>query len=192
MPIKCYELLHRNLHVVDNHTRTATLGTLFKVKPSRDAIRSYLRLEQEQDEQIFSAKTERSGIRQYLPKKIHKWGFKNFVKASELGITYNFFIYSGTNTRGGAQCSCEDIVLNTFLHIKISAFSLITGFRTYPSFKRNKEGLLATATSQLNRSSQCLLTAEKELKQQGRGIFEYRTDHNFGFHFVNGTTTSVF
>lgn len=106
LPVSCLsnaELLHRNLHVVDNHTRTATSGTLFKVKPSLDAIRSHLRLEQEQDEQIFSAKTECSGIRQYLPKKIHKWGFKNFVRASELGIMYDFFIYSGANTRGGAQ-----------------------------------------------------------------------------------------
>lgn len=58
------------------------------------------------------AKTKRRGIRQYLPKKIHKWGFKNFVRASELGIMYDFFIYSGANTRGGAQWSCEDIVLS--------------------------------------------------------------------------------
>ena len=116
MPIKRFELLHRNLHVVDNNTHTATSGKLFKVKPLLDAIsNNCLRFEQEQnqsvDEQMIPAKTKRSAIRQYLPKKIHKWGFKNFVRAGELGITYDFFIYSGAYTLGEAQCSCEDIVL---------------------------------------------------------------------------------
>ena len=92
MPIKLYELLRRNLPVVHDNTRTAASGKLSKVKPLLDAIRSNcLRLEQEQnqpiDEQIIPAKTKRSGIRQYLPKKIHKWGFKNFFRAGELGIT---------------------------------------------------------------------------------------------------------
>ena len=50
MPIKRYELQCRNLHVVDNNTRNATSGKLFKVKPFLDAIRSNcLGLEQEQN-----------------------------------------------------------------------------------------------------------------------------------------------
>ena len=117
IPIKPYELLRRNLHVVDSSTCTATSGKLFKVKPLLEAIRSNcLRLEQEQnqsiDEQMTPAKTKRSGIRQYLPKRIHKWGFKIFSRDGKSGITYNFSIYSGANTLERARCSCEDIALH--------------------------------------------------------------------------------
>ena len=56
-------------------------------------------VEQEQyqsiEEQMVPAKTKRSGIYQYLPKKIHKRGFKNFVRARASGIIYDFFFYEG-------------------------------------------------------------------------------------------------
>ena len=141
MPMKYFELLYRNLHVVDNNTRTATSGKLFKGKPLLDAISNNCpRLEKEQnqsiDEQMIPAKAKRSGIRQYLPKKIHKEGFKNFVRAGESGITYDFFIYSGANTLKGAQCSCEDIVLRLieYLHAHRNfRFFLDNWFRLYLS-----------------------------------------------------------
>ena len=50
--------------------------------------------------------------------------------------------------------------------------------------KLNKEGILATAIFRLNRTGQRLLSAEKELKQQGRDSFDYHTDQNSGFHLV--------
>ena len=190
MPIKLYELLCRNLHVVRNNMRTATSGKLSKVKHLLDAIRSNcLKLEQEQnqpiDEQMIPAMTKRSGIQQYLPKKIHKWGFKNFVRAGELGITYDFFIYSGTNTLGGAQCSCEDIVLRLieYLHAHQNFRLFLDNWFSTISLmqKLNKEGILVTATFRLNRIGHCPLTAERELKHQGRGSFDYRSDQNSGF-----------
>ena len=58
------------------------------------------------DEQIIPAKTKKSGgVRQYNPKKPHKWGFKNLVRA---GIIYDFFLYSGkivrqNTTKSGVQ-----------------------------------------------------------------------------------------
>ena len=99
-------LLRQNLHVVVNNTRTAISEKLFKIKPLLDAIRSNsLRVEQEKsqsiDEQMIPANTKHSRIRQFLSKKILKWGFKNFVRAGEMGMMYNFFIYSGANTLGG-------------------------------------------------------------------------------------------
>ena len=66
---------------------------LFKVEPVVHALgRNCLSIEQEQyqsiDKQMVPAETIRSGIHQYLPKKIHMWGFKNFFQA---GIIYDFF-----------------------------------------------------------------------------------------------------
>ena len=50
--------------------------------------------------------------------------------------------------------------------------------------KLNKESILATAIFRSNRTGQRPVSAEKELKQQGRDSFDYHTDQNSGFHFV--------
>ncbi|KAJ8926143.1 hypothetical protein NQ314_021516 [Rhamnusium bicolor] len=46
------------------------------------------------DEQICSTKA-RHYMRQYLPKKPHKWGFKFFVLCGVSGFAYNLELYSG-------------------------------------------------------------------------------------------------
>ena len=131
---------------------------------------------------MIPAKTKRSGIRQYLPKKKHKWGFKNFVRDGELGITYDFLIYSGANTLRGTRFSCEDIVLCLIEYLPAHQnFCLLLDdwFSTISLMQKlNKEGILAIATLQSNRTCQCPLSTEKELRQQGRGSFDYRTDQN--------------
>ena len=63
------------------------------------------------DEKMVPAKTKRSGICQYLPKKIHKWGFKNFVGAGASRIIYDFFFYAGQKCAGGEKCSASEVVL---------------------------------------------------------------------------------
>ena len=37
----------------------------------------------------------KSGLKQYLPKKNHKWGYKIFVLRDTKGIVYYFEIYCG-------------------------------------------------------------------------------------------------
>ena len=34
------------------------------------------------------------------PEKIHKWDFKNVVRAGQSGIVYNFFMYGGKHSNG--------------------------------------------------------------------------------------------
>ena len=43
------------------------------------------------DEQIVLFKGN-SGIKQYMPNKPHKWGYKFFVLADSKGMTYDFRI----------------------------------------------------------------------------------------------------
>ena len=59
------------------------------------------------DEQIILAKTKRSGIRQYNPKKPKIWGFKMFVRAGQSGIMYDFFQYAGKDSANKTDCSAE-------------------------------------------------------------------------------------
>ena len=60
---------------------------------------------------MVPAKTKRSGIHQYLPKKIHKWGFKNFVCAGASGIIYSFFLYVGQKSAGREKCGASEVAL---------------------------------------------------------------------------------
>ena len=88
--LKRYKKLHEFLHVVDNTEKDKPENKgdkCFKVKPLLEAVRTNCnKIEPEVnhsiDEQIIPAKTKKSGgVRQYNPKKPHKWGFKNLVRA---------------------------------------------------------------------------------------------------------------
>ena len=120
--LKRYKRLREFLHVVDNVEKEKEENKddkLFKIKPALDAVRTNcLKIEPERiysiDEQMIPAKTKRSGgVRQYNPKskKTHRWGFKNLVRAGQLGMIYNFFIYGGKNDNGGNPLTAKDIVL---------------------------------------------------------------------------------
>ena len=63
------------------------------------------------DEQLIPAKTTRSGIRQYNPKKPCKWGYKMFLRAGSSGMIYDFRMISGANSTGRDNCSAENSVL---------------------------------------------------------------------------------
>ena len=77
-----YKALRRSIHVADNTFRDSRKNDkLFKIRPILEKLReNCLKIEPEPvmsiDEQIIPAKTRRSGIRQYNPKKPIKWGFK--------------------------------------------------------------------------------------------------------------------
>ena len=82
MSLKSYELLRNFLHAVGNTTKDNSKNKndkLFNIKPLLQLVRqNCLKIEPEElhciDEQTIQAKTKRSsGLRQYNPKKIHKY-----------------------------------------------------------------------------------------------------------------------
>ncbi len=102
MPLKRYKKLRANLHFVDNCVMEENASKLAKIQPVIDIFREQcLKFNPEEyhsvDEQIISAKTKFSGIRQYNPKKTCKVGFKNLIRAGASGIMYDFYIYAGNN-----------------------------------------------------------------------------------------------
>ena len=46
------------------------------------------------DEQMVPFKGA-SSMKQYVPKKQHKWGYKTFILADSTGDVYEFFLYTG-------------------------------------------------------------------------------------------------
>ena len=179
--------MRRYLHANDNTKKGDNSTKLFKVEPVVNAVRSNcLKIEQEChqsiEEKMITLKTKRSGIRQYMPKKIHKWGFKNVVRAGKSGMIYDFFIYAGPKSAGREKCGAGDTVLRLveelpknrnfqiFIDIWFSTLSLFSELRSM--------GILVTGTFRSNRLAGSSMV-EKDLKKQGRGSFDYRTGSKF-------------
>ena len=130
------------------------------------------------DEQIIPAKTKRSGgVKQYNPKKIHKWGFKNMVRAGRSGI-----IYSSKHSADADKCGAENSVLRLVQNIpKHPNYQVFfdNWFSTFPLLlKLQSMCILATATFRMNHLAGCPLMSDKDLKKEGRGSFDYRIDMN--------------
>ena len=103
MTLKRYQTLRRYLHANGNtekNNQQNVNGKLLKVRPLLELVRNNcIEIELEKchsiDEQAIPAKTKRScgNPKQYNPKKIHKLGFKNMVRAGHSGFIYDFFMY---------------------------------------------------------------------------------------------------
>ena len=138
--------------------------------------------------QIVPAKTKRSGIRQYNPRKPVEWGFKMYVLAGVSGVMYDFFLYCGANstkfgdssTRSCALELCETIPMNQnyklFFDNWFSTLSLCVELKNM--------GILTTATLRKDRLGKCPLSSTKEMTGTGRGPIDYRVDMNTGLPVV--------
>ena len=95
-----WEEIKSKFHMVDNTTLDLnTPDKLFKIRPMVDYLREKFRkIPMTQslcvDEQIVPFKGH-SGIKQYMPNKPHKWGYKFFVLADSKGMTHDFLPYTG-------------------------------------------------------------------------------------------------
>ena len=196
MSNKRFKQLQKYVHVVDNTTKYKPghkNDRLFKIRPVIEAVReNSMAIEAEPvhsiDEQIIPAKTKRSGIRQYNPKKPKKWGFKMFVRAGQSGMMYYVFLYAGKDSANKTDCSAANLVL-----------WLSEGIPQHQNFKLcfdnwsctlplclelKSLGILTTATVRANRIAGCPLKCEKDLKKEGRGSRSYRSDANSGIVLV--------
>ena len=191
MTLKRYITLRRFLHANDNTKKNDPKNIndkLFKVRPLLELVRNNcIKIEPEQchsiDEQIIPAKTKRSGgVKQYNPKKIHKWGFKNMVRAGQSGIVYDFFMYGGKHSAGAEKCGAEESVIRLVDEIPRDQNYQVffdNWFSTLPLIIRlHAMGILATATFRANRIGGCPFISDKDLKSNGRGSFDFRIDLN--------------
>ena len=104
------------------------------------------------------------------------------VRAGRSGIIYDFFTYSGEYSTGADKCGAENSVLrlvqNIPKHQNYQGF-FDNWFSTFPLLlKLQFMGILATATFKMNCLARCPLMSDKDLKKEGRGTFDCRTDKN--------------
>lgn len=112
MSVKQYETIKRYLHFNDNELMVPPNETdhdrLHKIRPILEHLNercALIPMEESLsvDEQICATKACHY-LKQYLPQKPHKWGYKLFILAGVSGFCYHAEIYSGlendTITRG--------------------------------------------------------------------------------------------
>ena len=99
-----------------------------------------------------------------------------------------FFIFAEAGSAGKEKFGTEVVVLRlveglpknqnlrVFFDNWFSTLSLICQLRSM--------GILATGTFRSNRIVACQLMAEKDLKNEGHGIFDYRIEENTGTYLV--------
>ena len=94
-----FETLKQYLHFNDNSKQpelsSPQYDKLYKIRPVIESVLNKCRnVEPGQynavDKQMIPTKTKNS-MKQYLPKKPHKWGFKVFSRFGSFGIIYEFY-----------------------------------------------------------------------------------------------------
>ncbi|XP_029348686.1 piggyBac transposable element-derived protein 3-like [Acyrthosiphon pisum] len=203
-PIKCtmgqkrFEQIKSIIHFNDNDTALPRNhedhDRCHKLRPIFDHLNkqfSSIPLERDLaiDEQLCATKA-RSYLKQYLPLKPHKWGYKFFVLCSSKGYAYNFELYTG-------QENFEKFRLNTEPDLMASANVVVRLSRIIPEKKNHrlyfdnyyttiplvqymaKKGILTLGTVRRNRIPNCKFPSEKIMLKEPRGTsYEYLTVFN--------------
>ena len=134
------------------------------------------------DEQVIPCKG-RALIKQYLPCKRKKWGFKVFSRNGDDGVMHGFFVYDGRKVKvaesTGTQCGdyvvklCE--TLPNGLNFILFMDNLFTGFEL--QVKLLQRQIHTVGTIRNNRLHGLRLKSDKDLRKEGRGAFvELRND----------------
>lgn len=192
MSINKFEKLRQFIHFNDNSqfiTRSEPgHDRLHKIRPLIDFLNAKFNaipLEEHLsiDEQMCSTKV-RHFMKQYMPMKPHKWGFKFFVLSGISGFAYNFEIYSGQENNITRPVSEPDLGATSNIVLRLSR--IIPRNKNYRLYHDNyytaiplmvhlaKEGIYSLGTIRRNRLPNCKLPTEASMKKVERG-----TSHEF-------------
>nr|CAH7720594.1 unnamed protein product [Callosobruchus chinensis] len=183
-----FEEIKRFLHFNNNELQVPHgqpgYDKLFKVRPFLNKIRERLLIVPKEehmavDEQIIPTKA-RSSLKQYNPKKPHKWGYKVFVLSGVSGFSYDFDFYGGPTVLQDEQ---PDLGASSNVVLKLS--ETIPKNLNYKLFFDNwftsiplqiyltKNGILPLGTVRANRVPDYHFPKESDMKKKGRGaLFE--------------------
>lgn len=114
MTVNRFEEIRQYLHFADNQNMPGTdhhdYDMLYKVRHIITYLNNrFLSIPMLQhvcvDEQMCATKMKGSKIRQFMPNKPHKWGFKLFVLCDSSGFSYAFEVYTGVIIDFNKLCS---------------------------------------------------------------------------------------
>ena len=103
-----FEIIKNALHFCDNDNFTVQSPKDFKFRSileNFNAVANKLTIDEHfsVDEQIIPTKTKKTSLRQYIPSKPKKWGFKMFLLTSSQGLIHNVEFYTGAREDNNAR-----------------------------------------------------------------------------------------
>lgn len=132
------------------------------------------------DEQICPTKA-RSFLKQYLPLKPHKWGYKIFVLCGVSGFSYNFEVYSGLENNPNKRL-VDEPNLGASANVVVRLARIIPKQINHKLFFDNyyttlalvvylkKNGIFSLGTLRKNRIPGLVFPNDEELKIASRGF----------------------
>lgn len=182
-----FQVIRSRLHFRDNNS-PANDDRFAHIRPLLDHLRlkcnnlNQIDTKFSIDESMVQYKGCKAGnLRQYMPKKPHKWGFKFFVLCGSSGIAYDFFPYAGAGTfpeenfpNGTKFNSSERVVIELCKKINLPRLSSVcfdNWFTSLPviSYLKKEYGLVCIGTLRKDRVQGCPLIPDNTLKKRGRG-----------------------
>lgn len=157
--------------------------SLQKIRPILDKlVKNFNRIPMSEyvcvDEQIIPFKG-RHRLKNYMPKKPKKWGYKAFLLCDSSGLIYNFEIYTGKVIHDPELPnvgSSGNVVLRLAKIIPKQLFYKIcfdNWFSTLPLITElEKLGIQSIATVRSNRLKNCEFSTDKVMKTKGLGSYE--------------------
>lgn len=151
---------------------------LYKIRPVVETLKNKfcsISLEESLsfDEQLCSTKA-RHYLKQYMPMKPHKWGYKLFVLSGVSGFSYNFEIFTGQENNDEFRPSCKPD-LGAAANVVVRLSRVVPKNQNYKIYFDNyyttilllvylkKIGILSLGTARRNRLCNVLLLQEKEM-----------------------------
>uniref|UniRef100_A0A8C3A2I5 PiggyBac transposable element-derived protein domain-containing protein n=1 Tax=Cyclopterus lumpus TaxID=8103 RepID=A0A8C3A2I5_CYCLU len=185
MTLNRWEAIKKALHFNNNEERQEENDPIYKLRPLVTHLNSKLTsIPMSEnlvvDEQMVPFKG-RSRIKQYLPSKPKKWGYKLLVLAGSDGVPHNFEIYTG---RVVQPPELADIGASGNVVLRLA--QPIPKHENYKLFFDNwftsvplvltlaQQGIHSIGTVRCNRLPGVSLMSDAELKRTGRGSFQQK------------------
>ncbi|XP_025198810.1 piggyBac transposable element-derived protein 2-like [Melanaphis sacchari] len=197
MSQKRFEQIRQFLHFNNNETMLPkdhiNNDRLHKIRPLVDYLNAKFssipyRRDLALDEQLCATKA-RNYLKQYLPMKPHKWGYKLYVLSDSKGFSYKFEIYTGQENQERFRLQNEQD-LGSSANVVIRLTREVPTNENYRVYFDNyytsvplmaalyHKGILSVGTVRRNRIPNCKLPDEKCFKKQIRGTsYEYITSY---------------
>lgn len=190
MPLARWEAIKRFLHFSDNSfqpTRDmADYDELYKIRPLLNHILTKLKqLPMREmlsvDEQMVPFKGK-SRIKQYLPSKPRKWGYRILVLAGSDGVPHNFEVYTGKIVHPpelpdiGASGNVVLRLAEPIPKNRNFKLSFNNWFSSIPlMLELSQQGIHCLGTVRSNRLPGSSMMPDADLKRSGRGSFQEKT-----------------
>jgi len=192
MSVNQFEQIRQFIHFNDNSNMLPKghVGhdRLHKIRPVMETLKkrfASIPLEESLsiDEQLCSTKA-RHFLKQYLPMKPHKWGYKFFVLCGVSGFSYNFEMYSGQENNDDNRYSWEpdfgasgNVVVRLCRIIPKNMNYKVYFDNYYTSvplmvYMKNRQ-ICSLGTVRRNRLNNVLLPNDKDFLKKPRGSSDY-------------------